>query len=76
MGVRSLYTNIPNNKGIKAVETTLKRKILKKSNHQFSEININIEQFYIQLHKRFKNKSMCYGNKMRPNISKHLHGYI
>ena len=24
--IRSLYTNIPNNKGIKAVETTLKRK--------------------------------------------------
>ena len=50
--------------------------IYSKSNHQFSEININFEQFYIQLHKLFTNKSMCNGEKMRPNIRKHLHGYI
>ena len=73
MDVRPLYTNIPNNEGIKAVETTLKRKkSSKKINHQFSEININTEQFYVQLHKLFTNKRMCNGNKMRPNTRKHL----
>ena len=71
-----LYNNIATNEGIKTIEKTIKRKILQsQSNHQFSEININIDQFYIQLQKLTNNKR-CNGNKMYPNICKHLHGHI
>ena len=35
-----------------------------KSKHQFSEIYVDAEQFYIQLCKLFDNKKMRNGNKM------------
>ena len=47
MDVCSLYISIPNNEGIKAVETTLKWKNLQTK----VIINVSIKQFYIQLRK-------------------------
>ena len=53
MDVRSLYTNIPNNERIKAVETALKRK------NRPPKVIIKL----------FTNKRMCNGNKMRPTYA-------
>ena len=53
MDVRSLYTNIPNNERIKAVETALKRK------NRPAKVIIKL----------FTNKRMCNGNKMRPTYA-------
>ena len=77
MDVRSLYTNIPITKKLKPLLNNIKtKKPSNKSKHQFSEINIRTEQFYIQLHILFANNRMCNGNKMRSNIRKYLHGYL
>ena len=76
MDVRSLYTNIPNNEGRKTFNTTNEKETLNKSYNQLSEVNINIEQFYIRPHKPFTDKRMCNRNKMHPNIRKPLYGYI
>ena len=77
MDVRSLYTNIPITKKLKPLLNNIKtKKPSNKSKHQFSEINIKTEQFYIQLHILFANNRMCNGNKMRSNIRKYLHGYL
>ena len=54
MDVYSLYTNISNNEGIKAVETTLKRKKhCKKNYHYISPPCFNSKQFHFQLTKLF-----------------------
>ena len=64
MEVRSLYTNIPNNEGIKAVETTLNPPCF------------NSKQFHFQLPKLLTNKRLCHRNKMCYKLLEYIHGYI
>ena len=55
MDVRSLYTKIPNNECIKAVETTSKRKPFQQEFHYISPPCFNCKQFYFQLPKLLTN---------------------
>ena len=68
MHVRSLY-----NEGIKAVETTLKRKNIAT---RIITTCFNSRQFYFQLPKLLTNKRLCHVNKMRCKLRRCIHGYI
>ena len=73
--VCSLYTSTPNNKGITAVETTLKRKNLPtRAIISFLKLILTLVNFIFNCTNFLQIKG--YGNKMRPLIRKHPRGYI
>ena len=62
---RSLYTNIPNNEGIKAVETTLKQKKLQ----QELSLHFSTKQFHFQLPELLTYKGYAIGTKCAPSYA-------
>ena len=62
---RSLYTNIPNNEGIKAVETTRKQKKLQ----QELLLHFSTKQFHFQLPRLLTYKGYAIGTKCAPSYA-------
>ena len=69
---RSLYTNIPNNEGIKAVETTLKQKKLQ----QELSLHFSTKQFHFQLPELLTYKGYAIGTKCAPSYASIFRLYL
>ena len=67
MDVRSLYINIPNNEGLKAVETTLKRKNLQtKVIISFLKLILTLNNFIFNCTNFLQIKGYATGTKCAP----------
>ena len=70
LDVRSLYTNIPNNEGIKAVETALKQKIvLTEIITAFLHLALTLDNFIFNCQKYLQIKGCAMGTKCAPSYA-------